>query len=117
MMTNEAAPDAFPAEDMHALLMVPLDYLEASASGPRKDGAPLESARLGRTGPAQPDLEHAIVTAMEEISRRWPWYGHRRMGAELERRGMRVNGKKVRRLMKAGGLGPGRWPPPDGSPH
>lgn len=113
MMTNGAAPDAFLADEISAVLMVSLDFLQASVSGPRRAQAPLESIRFPIAGPAMPDIEQAIVTAMEEISRRWPWYGHRRVGAELARRGLRVNGKKVRRLMRAGGLGPGRWPPPE----
>jgi len=43
--------------------------------------------------------ETAVQGAMRAIAGEWPTYGYRRMTAELGRRGLRVNGKRVRRLM------------------
>jgi putative transposase len=50
----------------------------------------------------------AIVTAMIEICDEFESYGYRRVGAELRHRGMAVNSKKVRRLMREHDLQPKR---------
>ena len=47
------------------------------------------------------------LSLMEEIDRQYletPFYGSRRMRAWLERRGIRVSRKRVKRLMRAMGL-------------
>jgi putative transposase len=48
----------------------------------------------------------AIVAEMKAISDTFEAYGYRRMGAELRHRGMVVNSKKVRRLMREHELNP-----------
>src|SRR5262245_302133 len=51
------------------------------------------------------DLRHQI----EQIHEEFPGYGYRRVVRELDRRGVRVNGKRVRRVMKKFGLTPITW--------
>jgi putative transposase len=48
----------------------------------------------------------ALVEAMGAISDEFEAYGYRRMGAELRHRGIVVNHKKIRRLMREHGLQP-----------
>ena len=48
----------------------------------------------------RPD-ETAIVAEMRAITDEFEGYGYRRVGAELRHRGLVVNAKKVRRLMRA----------------
>jgi len=50
----------------------------------------------------------AIVTTMIAICDEFEAYGYRRVGAELRHRGIVVNSKKVRRLMREHGLQPKR---------
>lgn len=42
----------------------------------------------------------ALVGAMEKILMRWPFYGYRRMVAQLQREGWQVGETRVRRLLK-----------------
>jgi putative transposase len=49
-----------------------------------------------------------IVAAMSTICDEFEAYGYRRVGAELRHRGLVVNSKKVRRLMRAHDLQPKR---------
>ena len=49
-----------------------------------------------------------IVAAMTAICDEFEAYGYRRVGAELRHRGMVVNSKKIRRLMREHDLQPGR---------
>jgi putative transposase len=56
--------------------------------------------------PKPPASDHAIVVAMTAIADEFEAYGYRRMTAELRHRGMLVNGKKVRRLMRENDLNP-----------
>jgi putative transposase len=58
--------------------------------------------------PSSPANEGAIVAAMVEICDEFESYGYRRVGAELRHRGMAVNSKKVRRLMREHDLQPKR---------
>jgi transposase InsO family protein len=44
--------------------------------------------------------DRALVVAIEQIHARWPFYGYRRLTAQLAREGWSVNSKVVRRLMK-----------------
>jgi putative transposase len=60
-----------------------------------------------------------IVAAMTRICDEFEAYGYRRVGAELRHRGMLVNAKKIRRLMREHDLQPKRrrrfvatWPRP-----
>ena len=48
----------------------------------------------------------AVVAEMKAICDEFEAYGYRRVGAELRHRGMVVNGKKVRRLMREHALNP-----------
>src|SRR5262245_46077451 len=48
----------------------------------------------------------AVVAAMKAIYDEFEAYGYRRVGAELRHRGMVVNAKKVRRLMREHALNP-----------
>lgn len=54
----------------------------------------------------QPKLpnESEVRAAIEAIAARWPTYGYRRVTAQLHRRGMGANHKRVRRLMREMGL-------------
>lgn len=56
--------------------------------------------------PAQRSDDSAILAAMMAIADAFEAYGYRRMGAELRHRGLLVNTKKVRRLMRENGLNP-----------
>jgi hypothetical protein len=58
--------------------------------------------------PSSPADDGAIVAAMIEICDEFENYGYRRVGAELRHRGMAVNSKKVRRLMRQHDLQPKR---------
>ncbi len=55
----------------------------------------------------------ALRTAIEQIVIRWPFYGYRRVAAQLQRDGWTVNSKLVRRLLHAfgqqGRVGRVRW--------
>jgi len=48
--------------------------------------------------------EEALVAAIEQIVLRYPFYGYRRVTAELGRQGWQVNRKVVQRIMKRLGL-------------
>ena len=50
----------------------------------------------------------AVVAEMKAICDEFEAYGYRRVGAELRHRGMVVNAKKVRRLMREHALNPKR---------
>ena len=50
----------------------------------------------------------AVVTQMKAICDEFETYGYRRVGAELRHRGIVVNAKKVRRLMREHALNPKR---------
>jgi putative transposase len=50
----------------------------------------------------------AIVATITAICDEFEAYGYRRVGAELRHRGMIVNSKKIRRLMRENGLQPKR---------
>ena len=52
--------------------------------------------------------DREIVAAMTTICDEFEAYGYRRVGAELRHRGMVVNSKKVRRLMREHDLQPKR---------
>lgn len=59
-------------------------------------------AQLKPRPPVSLDLE--LCHALDEIYTRCPFYGSRRMGVELGRRGYQVNRKRVQRLMRSMGL-------------
>ena len=50
----------------------------------------------------------AVVAQMKAICDEFETYGYRRVGAELRHRGIVVNAKKVRRLMREHALNPKR---------
>jgi len=57
----------------------------------------------------KPDVgarDGAVVAEMKTICDEFEAYGYRRVGAELRHRGMVVNAKKVRRLMREHALNP-----------
>jgi putative transposase len=58
--------------------------------------------------PSSPADDAAIVATMIEICDEFEAYGYRRVEAELRHRGLVVNSKKVRRLMRQHGLQPKR---------
>ena len=57
-----------------------------------------------RPAPARDDA--GILAAMQAVSDEFEAYGYRRITAELRHRGMLVNAKKVRRLMRENDLNP-----------
>jgi transposase InsO family protein len=48
-----------------------------------------------------PADETQLQAALKEEAGQWPTYGYRRLTRQLERQGLKVNGKRVRRLMNA----------------
>ena len=67
--------------------------------------------------PAGQPIEQArLIERIKEICAEWPYYGYRRVTAQLDAEGILVNHKKVMRLMREHGLTvrPRRrlWPPP-----
>jgi putative transposase len=58
--------------------------------------------------PSSPTDDAAIVATMIAICDEFEAYGYRRVGAELRPRGLVINSKKVRRLMRVHGLQPKR---------
>ena len=76
---------------------------------------PLHRRRMPADGPASLHLlrraiiapDNVVITAtMMAICDEFEVYGYRRVGAELRHRGITVNSKKVRRLMREHGLQP-----------
>src|ERR1700721_4732006 len=59
-------------------------------------------------GPPGKNDDGAIVTNITAICDEFEAYGYRRVGAELRHRGMVVNSKKIRRLMREHDLQPKR---------
>jgi transposase InsO family protein len=66
----------------------------------------------------QPDKQHRkrrddedekLRKQIERIHEQFPGYGYRRVARELDRRGVQVNTKRVRRVMKKFGLRPITW--------
>lgn len=65
----------------------------------------LASARSSYYYQAQPPDETVVKAAIEAIAAEWPTYGYRRVTAELrQQKKLRVNHKRVRRLMAEMGL-------------
>jgi len=54
--------------------------------------------------PQAPTDETDVRAALEEEAGNWPTYGYRRLTQQLERRGLQVNSKRVRRLMGESGI-------------
>ena len=75
-------------------------------TGMRADGH--RALLLSHATPTPKPAEAAIVTEVEAIREAFPAYGYRRVGAELRHRGLVVNSKKVRRIMRERGLQPKR---------
>ena len=61
-------------------------------------------ARRASNDRSQRGSEEDLRTALLREAEAWPTYGYRRITAQLRRQGRRVNGKKVRRLMREMGL-------------
>ncbi|UCG87901.1 MAG: IS3 family transposase [Gemmatimonadota bacterium] len=57
---------------------------------------------------ARQAAETTVRAATEEVVAEWPAYGYRRVTHELKRRGMRVNHKRVARVMREEALTPRR---------
>ncbi len=66
--------------------------------------AVLECPRRSYYYQAVPHNEELLRTAIEQIVIRWPYYGYRRVTAQLRREGWTINSKLVRRLMHEFGL-------------
>jgi len=47
-----------------------------------------------------------LTCLIREVALANPFYGYRRVTAEMRNRGVKVNHKRVRRLMKEGGIVP-----------
>lgn len=61
----------------------------------------LDCARSSYYYQDQPDqADDPLLAAMEQILVRWPFYGYRRVQAQLERQGWSVGERRVRRLLK-----------------
>ena len=58
--------------------------------------------RFAGAEPSQEDLN--LRDAMQKIALEWPWYGRRRMSRELSQHGMKVNRKRLQRLMREDNL-------------
>jgi putative transposase len=56
--------------------------------------------------PAQPSDEASIVAAIGAVCEEFVFYGYRRVGAALRQKGLIVNHKRIRRLMRQHGLQP-----------
>lgn len=52
----------------------------------------------------RPDEDQPVKDALRELAGSWPTYGYRRLWAMLRREGLRVNAKRVRRLMHELGI-------------
>ena len=52
----------------------------------------------------RPDEDQPVKDALRELAGAWPTYGYRRLTAMLRRAGLRVNEKRVRRLMHELGI-------------
>jgi hypothetical protein len=48
------------------------------------------------------DLE--VLAALDRLHTRWPFYGQRKLKKELDKLGLRVNRKRLRRLMEEAGI-------------
>jgi putative transposase len=49
-----------------------------------------------------PDRDMDLRDEIQRIALEWPYYGRRRVTAELRRRGWKVNHKRVRRILRGG---------------
>ncbi|MGE0281860.1 MAG: IS3 family transposase [Rhizobiaceae bacterium] len=58
--------------------------------------------------PAQPADEASIVAAILAVCEEFVFYGYRRVGAALRQKGLIVNHKRIRRLMRQHGLQPSK---------
>jgi putative transposase len=68
----------------------------------------------------RPDEDRPIKDALRELAGAWPTYGYRRLTVMLRREGLRVNAKRVRRLMHELGIcgeAPRRTPRTTDSSH
>lgn len=67
-------------------------------------------AALYRPAEDAGEEEEELRSAVRRLAGRWPTYGYRRITAWLRREGWAVNGKRVRRVMRALGLAAARPP-------
>ena len=68
----------------------------------------------------RPDEDRRVKEALKEQAGAWPTYGYRRLTVMLRRQGLKVNGKRVRRLMHElgiAGAAPRRTPRTTDSDH
>jgi len=68
----------------------------------------------------RPDEDQPVKDALRELAGAWPTYGYRRLTVMLRREGLRVNAKRVRRLMHELGIcgeAPQRKPRTTNSDH
>jgi putative transposase len=57
-----------------------------------------------QTGQHKPAPDAALRDQLQRVALEWPAYGYRRITAELQRRGLAVNHKRVLRLMREDNL-------------
>ena len=56
--------------------------------------------------------DQAALAALDRLHTRWPFHGQRKLKVELDKLGLRVNRKRLRRLMEEAGIeaiAPKRW--------
>ena len=76
------------------------DLVEASRTGNRRQRPGMGRPRAN-AGSCDEEL---VVRTIVAISEEYPPYGHRRITEELRRRGLAVNSKRVRRIMREKGI-------------
>jgi len=58
--------------------------------------------------PHSPRADHAsdqvALAALDKLHTRWPFYGQRKLKVELQKQGLRINRKRLRRLMQEAGI-------------
>jgi hypothetical protein len=60
--------------------------------------------------PAENSESSDLIDQIQEIALEFPYYGYRRISAELQNRGYAVNHKRVLRIMRQEKLPPMIWP-------
>jgi putative transposase len=56
--------------------------------------------------------DQEVLAALDRLHTRWPFYGQRKLKVELDKLGLRVNRKRLRRIMEEAGIeaiAPKRW--------
>ena len=62
-----------------------------------------------KSNPGQAKADAELRDQIERIQGEFPGYGYRRLGKQLRREGIRINGKRIRRVQRRYQLFPIRW--------